>query len=48
MSTEPNTGLTTDALHNQVVELLGVWLNCAVQSIGDTAHPKSQARPIGP
>ena len=49
MSTEPNTGLTrqepgsltTDALHNQVVELLGVWLNCAVQSIGDTVPPGS-------
>ena len=49
MSTEPNTGLTrqepgsltTDALHNQVVELLGVWLNCAVQSVGDTVPPGS-------
>lgn len=49
MSTEPNTGLTrqepgsltTDALHNQVVELLGVWLNCAVESIGDAVPPGS-------
>lgn len=45
MATEPNTGLTwqepgsltTDALHNQVVELLGVWLNCAVLAVGQAA-----------
>ena len=49
MATEPNTGLTwqeagsltTDALHNQLVGLLGVWLNCAVQRVGDTAPPGS-------
>lgn len=49
MSTEPNTGLTyqepgslqTDALQNELVNYLGVWLNCAVQSVGDTVPPGS-------
>lgn len=49
MATEPNTGLTfqeagstqTDALQNELVNYLGVWLNCAVQSIGDTVPPGS-------
>lgn len=48
MSTEPNTGLTwqeagsrtTDSLHNQVVDLLGFWLNCTVLAVG-------QAAPVG-
>ena len=51
MATEPNTGLTfqeanslqTDALQNELVNYLGVWLNCAVQSIGDTTPPTSPA-----
>ena len=49
MATEPNTGLTfqeansleTDALQNELVNYLGVWLNCAVQTVGDTVPPGS-------
>lgn len=49
MSTEPNTGLTfqeansleTDALQNELVNYLGVWLNCVVQTIGDPVPPGS-------
>ena len=49
MATEPNTGLTfqeanslqTDALQNELVNYLGVWLNCTVQSVGDTVPPGS-------
>lgn len=51
MATEPNTGmtwqeansLTTDALHNQVVDLLAVWLNCAVLAVGQAAPTGSEA-----
>ena len=50
MSTEPNTGLTyqepgslqTDALQNELVNYLGVWLNCAVQSVGQAAPTGSE------
>jgi len=51
MATEPNTGLTwqeansltTDALHNQVVDLLAVWLNCSVLAVGQAAPTGSEA-----
>lgn len=50
MATEPNTGLTwqeansltTDALHNQVVDLLAVWLNCVVLAVGQAAPTGSE------
>lgn len=50
MSTEPNTGLewqeanslTTDALHNQVVDLLAVWLNCSVLAVDQAAPSGSE------
>lgn len=50
MSTEPNTGLTwqeansqtTDALHNQVVDLLAVWLNCTVLAVGQAVPAGSE------
>ena len=51
MATEPNTGLTwqeansltTDALHNQVVDLLAMWLNCVVLAVGQAAPTGSEA-----
>lgn len=51
MSTEPITGLAyqeagsrqTDALQNAEVNYFGAWLQCVVQSVGDTAPPGSPA-----
>ena len=51
MATDPNTGLTwqeansqtTDALHNQVVGLLAVWLNCAVLAVGQATPTGTEA-----
>ena len=50
MSTEPNTGLTyqepgslqTDALQNELVNYLGVWLNCIVLAVGQAAPTGSE------
>ena len=51
MSTEPITGLTyqeagslqTDALQNAELNFYGAWLQCVVQSVGDTAPPATPA-----
>jgi hypothetical protein len=45
MATEPNTGLTwqeansltTDALHNQVIDFVSIWVNCIVLAVGQAA-----------
>lgn len=45
MATEPNTGLTwqeagsltTDALHNQVIDFVSIWVNCSVLAVGQAA-----------
>lgn len=45
MATEPNTGLTwqepnsltTDALHNQVIDFVSIWVNCRVLAVGQAA-----------
>lgn len=51
MATEPNTGLTwqeansltTDALHNQLLDFVSVWVNCVVLNVGQAAPTGSEA-----
>ena len=50
MATEPNTGLTwqepgsltTDALHNQVIDFVSIWVNCIVLAVGQAAPTGSE------
>jgi len=50
MATEPNTGLTwqeagsltTDALHNQVIDFVSIWVNCIVLAVGQPAPTGSE------
>lgn len=51
MATEPKTGLTwqeansltTDALHNQLLDFVSVWVNCVVLNVGQAAPTGSEA-----